>query len=95
MVSKSNSTSEEIFNYMETNMGDKLGDEPTVISGNINQDAENMIGAINKLKEAYEKKTEGDVRPEFNKFDTDGSGSIDKGELRALSEALGSPMDDE
>lgn len=33
------------------------------------------------MKKVYDKKSEEDVRPAFDKFDTDGSGAIDKKEL--------------
>jgi len=40
-----------------------------------------MMEAIDMLKKVYEKQTEEEVRPAFDKFDEDGSGAIDKKEL--------------
>ncbi len=44
---------------------------------------------------AYDKKFENELKIAFNKFDKDGSGSIDKQELADLSKELGSELTEE
>ena len=43
------------------------------------------MDAYGKAKTQYAKLLEEDVKPSFKKFDKDGSGKIDKDELRELS----------
>jgi len=47
-----------------------------------------------EAKTQYTKLLEEDVKPAFKKFDKDGSGSIDKAELKELSKDLGNELND-
>jgi len=55
-----------------------------------------MIGTINLFKKDYDKMIKKDVLPAFKKYDFDGSGSIDQGELQFLiMETLGMNLNDQ
>lgn len=60
-----------------------------------NFDGSNIIAAFEAGKAKYAEKLEKDVKPAFAKFDKDSSGAIDKEELAALSEELGTKLTEE
>lgn len=55
-------------------------------------DFEEVYEGLKKCTETYDEKFENDLKIAFNKFDKDGSGSIDKDELAELSKELGAEL---
>jgi len=54
-----------------------------------------MMDAFIEASEMYENVINNDIKVKFNEFDTDGSGGIDKAELKELSKRLGHEIPDE
>jgi Ca2+-binding EF-hand superfamily protein len=54
-----------------------------------------IYDCLKDCAKAYDKKFENDLKIAFNKFDKDGSGSIDREELADLSKELGSELTEE
>jgi len=71
------------------------GKKPILFTSDVGKDAESMKNAVEAMRNEYNLKIETDVRPAFEKFDSDGSGAIDKTELKKLCETLGNYLTDE
>jgi Ca2+-binding EF-hand superfamily protein len=60
----------------------------------VGADAESLVKAFEEASTQYDQLYESDVKPAFAEFDKDGSGAIDKAELRELSKKLGNELSD-
>ena len=67
----------------------------TIIEKDTMHNGKKLKNNFIKCAEAYDEKFKKDLEIAFNKFDKDGSGSIDKEELANLSKELGSELTEE
>lgn len=69
----------------------KEWNDKTVVKAGDGQ-VQNIVAAFAEASAQYEKLFNDDVKPAFAKFDKDGSGAIDKAELKELSKDLGNEL---
>lgn len=80
----------EGITYLQQSFNQKLIDQlPTFLSLDQNENAEQFLCGVRTMDYYYNEKKENEVQQCFKRFDLDGSGSIDKEELAALSLKLG------
>lgn len=90
-----------VFSILHNNtsadwINEKLSDSAICVKSSKSENyVEDLKSAYDQSVALFVKKLEEDVRPAFQKFDKDGSGAIDRGELQALMKDLGQELDDD